>query len=306
MKETLVILLVVALGLSCTPASAPSGGSARAFSSPDEAASALIHATADWDVPRLLVILGRDGESLVSSADRPGDRARAMAFVARANERHHVVIDPSDPSTATLMVGRENWPLPIPIIERDGKWYFDSKAGREEILRRRIGSNELDAIAICRGYAEAQGQYASRIHDDSGVNQYAQRLVSTPGKQDGLAWQNPDGTWGGPAGEVVAEGIEQGFKRGEPFHGYYFKVLKAQGPSAALGTMDYVVGGAMIGGFALIAWPADYRVTGVQTFVVGWDGVVYQKDLGPDTATVAPMIERYDPDQSWTRTDDAW
>ncbi len=307
MKKTILAILFTTLGMSCTPASAPSATSPRGFSSPNEAATALVHATADWDVPQLLAILGRDAESLVASADKPGDRARAMAFVAKANEKRYVAIDPSEPSVATVMVGRDDWPIPIPLVERGGKWYFDAQAGREEILRRRVGSNELDVITLCRGYAEAQQQYASEIHDNSGIHQYAQRLVSTPGTQDGLAWQKLDGTWAGPVGEVVARGIEQGYaRRGEPFHGYYFRVLKAQGPSAALGTMDYVVGGAMIGGFALIAWPADYRVTGVQTFVVGWDGVVYQKDLGPNTATTAPLIERYDPDSSWGRTDDEW
>lgn len=309
MKTTvLVILFGIALGLlSCTPANAPSASSPRAFASPDDAATALIHSAADWDIPSMLAILGHDGEDLVASADRAGDKARAAVFVAKANEKHYIAIDPEDPSFATLMVGHEDWPLPIPIIQRDGKWYFDSKAGRDEIIRRRVGANELDAITICRGYAEAQQQYASQVHDDSGVHQYAQRLVSTPGKQDGLAWQNPDGTWGGPAGVVVARGIEQGFaERGEPFHGYYFRVLKAQGPSATLGQMDYVVGDAMIGGFALIAWPAQYRVTGVETFMVGWDGVVYQKDLGPETAAKAGLIERYEPDPTWTRTDDEW
>jgi hypothetical protein len=139
------------------------------------------------------------------------------------------------------------------------------------------------------------------------VNQYAQRIISTPGKQDGLAWQNSDGSWGGPVGEAVAQAIDQGYSsRGGPFHGYYFKVLKGQGPSARLGQLDYVIHGAMIGGFALVAWPAEYRVTGVQTFIVSYDGVVYQKDLGPDTAKIASAMDRYDPDSSWQETDDNW
>jgi len=208
---------------------------------------------------------------------------------------------------ATLTVGNDNWPLPIPIVMKNGKWYFDTEASREEILRRRIGSNELDAITICRGYVEAQEEYAERIHDDSGVNQYAQKIISAPGKHDGLAWQNPDGTWGGPVGEGVAKAIGQGYSsKSEPFHGYYFKVLMGQGPAARLGQLDYVINGAMIGGFALVAWPAEYRVTGVQTFIVSYDGVVYQKDLGPDTAKIAAAMDRYDPDKTWHETDDNW
>ncbi len=174
------------------------------------------------------------------------------------------------------------------------------------MLRRRVGENELDAITVCRGYVEAQQEYAAIIHDRSGVNEYAQRIISTPGKQDGLAWQNPDGSWGGPVGETAAKAIAQGYDRGDPFHGYYFRVLNGQGRSARLGQLDYVVEGVMIGGFALLAWPAQYRVTGVQTFMVSYDGVVYQKDLGPETTKVAASIDRYDPEESWKRTDDDW
>ena len=187
----------------------------------------------------------------------------------------------------------------------DGKWHFDSAAGHDELLKRRIGANELDVITICRGYVEAQQRYASETHDGSGVNQYAQRIISTPGKHDGLAWQNADGTWGGPVGRRVATAIEQGYAAKEPFHGYYFKTLKGQGPSARLGKLDYVVGGAMIGGFALVAWPVEYGVTGIQTFIVSYDGIVYQKDLGPQTPTLAAAMDRYDPDDTWKRTDDA-
>jgi hypothetical protein len=192
-------------------------------------------------------------------------------------------------------------------VKRDTEWYFDSKAGKQEILARRIGENELNAITICRGFDEAQHEYASEIHDNSGVNQYAQKIISTPGKHDGLAWQNPDGTWGGPVGEGVAKAIAEGYSnRTQPLHGYYFKILKGQGPAARLGQLDYVINGVMIGGFGLVAWPADYRVTGVQTFIVSYDGVVYQKDLGPDTTKIAEAMERYNPDKTWRETDDTW
>ena len=166
-------------------------------------------------------------------------------------------VDPKDPKRATFIVGNDDWPLPIPIVQKEGKWYFDTKAGREEILFRRIGANELDAIAICRGYVDAQEEYALEKHDGALVNQYAQRIISTPGKQDGLAWKNADGSWGGPIGEGVAKALEQGYSnRSQPYHGYFFKILKGQGPAAPLGQMDFVVKGAMIGGFALAAAPA--------------------------------------------------
>jgi DUF2950 family protein len=277
------------------------------FATPKEAANALIQAAANFDVPALLKILGKDGEDLVESADTVGDKNRAERFAVLAKEKMEVLTDPTNKARATVTVGNDDWPLPIPIVLRNGKWYFNTKAGHDEILRRRIGSNELDAITICRGYVEAQEDYAETIHDNSGVNQYAQKIISTPGKQDGLAWQNSDGTWGGPVGEGVAKAIGQGYSsKAEPFHGYYFKVLKGQGPSARLGQLDYVINGAMIGGFALVAWPAEYRVTGVQTFIVSYDGVVYQKDLGPDTAKIAAAMDRYDPDKTWHETDDNW
>jgi hypothetical protein len=280
---------------------------AEGFATPKAAADALIQAAAKNDVSEMLKILGKDGEDLVESADTVADKNRAIKFAALANEKSEVTTDPKNKSLATLTVGNNDWPLPIPIVEKSGKWYFDAKAGRDEILRRRIGANELDAITVCRGYVEAQEEYALTIHDASGVNQYAQKIISTPGKQDGLAWQNPDGTWGGQMGEAVAKAIDQGYTgRGEPFHGYYFKVLKGQGPSARLGRLDYVINGAMIGGFALVAWPSEYRMTGMETFIVSYDGVVYQKDLGPDTAKIAAAMDRYDPDKTWHETNDDW
>jgi Protein of unknown function (DUF2950) len=312
--------LVVALALCCLlgtpshaqpqslqfPADSPQPVQ-RLFTTPKEAADALIQAAADFNVYALLEILGPDGVDLVASEDPLQDKIRATAFAAQAREKNAVITDPKSPTLATLTVGAQNWPLPIPLVKENGKWYFDSRAGHDEILIRRIGANELDAITVCRGYDEAQEDYASEIHDDSGVNQYAQKIISTPGKHDGLAWQNPDGTWGGPVGEKVAQGIEQGMmESGEPFRGYYFKILKGQGPAARLGELDYVINGVMIGGFALAAFPAEYRVTGVQTFIVSYDGVVYQKDLGPDTVKIATAMERYNPDETWRRTDDNW
>lgn len=279
----------------------------KLFATPKEAADALIQAAGDFDLSALKEILGRDGEDLVSSEDPVQDKNRAAAFAAKAREKSSVTVDPQDSNRAEVVVGDDEWPLPIPIVRRDGKWLFDTKEGREEILLRRIGSNELDAIQICRGYVEAQHEYALEKHDGAEVNQYAQRIISTPGKHDGLAWRNADGSPGGPIGEEIAKALEQGYtNKRQPYHGYFFKILKGQGPAAPLGRMDFVVNGAMIGGFALAAAPAEYRVTGVKTFVVSYDGVVYEKDLGPSTLTVFKDMQLYNPDKTWTRTDDNW
>ncbi len=275
----------------------------KAFTTPEEAAQALIQATGSYDVPALLEILGPDAKDLVSSEDPVGDKRRSVEFAALGKEKQSVNLDPNNSDRATLSVGNEDWPFPIPMVKRNGQWYFNSKAGRQEILYRRVGENELDAITVCRGFVEAQEEYASEKHE--GLNQYAQQIISTPGKQDGLAWQNADGTWGGPVGETVAKALAEGYAPNRPpFHGYYFKVLKGQGPAAPLGQMDFVVEGVMIGGFALAAAPAQYRVTGVQTFIVSYEGIVYQKDLGPDTLTIFNKMELYNPDKTWHRTDE--
>src|SRR4029077_3253684 len=277
----------------------------KEFDTPQQAVDSLVQAAESFDVTALKEILGPESTDLISSEDPVGDKNRAVAFAAKAKEKNSVATDAKNANRAILTVGIDDFPFPIPILKHKGKWYFDTKAGRQEILNRRIGANELDAIAICRGFGEAQHEYAQEKHDDSKVNQYAQRIISTPGKQDGLAWQNPDGTWGGPVGEKVAKALEQGYSNpSQPFHGYYFKVLKGQGSAAPLGQMDFVVEGAMIGGFALTAAPAQYRVTGVQTFIVGSNGVVYQKDLGPDTLKKFQSMDRYNPDKTWKVTED--
>ena len=192
-------------------------------------------------------------------------------------------------------------PFPVPLVKLNEKWHFEAKAGSQELFYRRIGGNELDAIDICHGYVEAQYEYAYQPREGYTVNQFAQRITSTPGKQDGLAWQNTDGTWGGPVGEKIARAIEQGYSpTAQPYHGYFYKILKGQGPAAPLGEMNYVVEGAMIGGFALVAAPAEYGVTGLKTFIVSNDGIVYQKDFGPATLNEFIKMEFFNPDQSWT------
>src|SRR5262245_45144021 len=277
---------------------------ARKFNTPEQAAEALVQAAEKFDVAELDAIFGPDGDNLISTGEPVLDKERATEFAAQAREKMIVSIDPKNKKRATLYVGNDDWPSPVPIVQSGGKWSFDAKAGRQEILYRRIGRNELDAIEICHGCVEAQPEYALEKHDGSEVNQYAQRIISRPGKQDGLAWRNPDGSIGGPVGEEIARVIEQGYSsKYEPYHGYYFKVLKGQGPAAPLGEMNYVVNGVMIGGFALIAAPAQYRITGVKTFMVSQDGVVYQKDLGPNSLEVAKNIELFNPDKTWTPVD---
>lgn len=308
---TFVVALSGALAISSQAqpkssekASSPQPGQ-KTFGTPQQAAEALIHAAEQFDVPALNEIFGPDGKSLVATADAVQDKNRIALFVAKAHEKKLVIMDSKN--HASLSVGDDDWPFPVPIVKQGGKWYFDSKAGLDEVLRRRIGANELDAIAICRGFVDAQKEYASQIHDDSGIAQYAQRIISTPGKQDGLVWKNPDGSLGGPISEGIANAIEQGYtSRTQPYHGYYFKVLKGQGPAAPMGQLDFVIEGVMIGGFALVAAPAEYRVTGVQTFIVSHDGIVYQKDLGPETLQAFKDMERYNPDKTWHRTDDEW
>lgn len=278
------------------------------FSSPQAAVEMLIKATGDYDVPALMQLFGPAGEDFITSADPVRDKNASMAFADLARKKNEIKIDPSKKDRAILEVGDDDYPFPVPLVKKSGKWHFDSAAGRNEILYRRIGANELDAIQVCRGYVEAQRQYSLTVHDDSGVNQYAQRLISTPGKQDGLYWQNADGTPGGSVSEAVAKALAEGYtlEKNTAYHGYYFKILKGQGPDAPLGRLDYVIQDVMIGGFALVAVPAEYRVTGVKTFMVGPNGVVYEKDMGPDSLKIAKEMDLYNPDKTWHETEDQW
>jgi len=288
-----------------SPATAAASGGAKTFSSPQQAADVLIDAADKFDQDALIGLVGRGNSDLIQTGDSVQDRERARQFSALAQEKKTVSVDPKTHNRAVLSVGKDDWPFPIPIVKAGDKWSFDANAGRKEILARRIGGNELDAIALCRGFVDAQYEYAQKPREGYDVNQYAQHIISTPGKQDGLAWQDPDGTWHGPAGESVARAIQAGYSKGsEPYHGYFFKALTAQGPAAPLGAMNYIVKGAMIGGFALAAAPAEYGKTGIQTFIVGYDGVVYQKNVGPKTLEEFQKMQLYNPDKSWTPVKD--
>ena len=296
---SLCVLILLAFA-SFTPAQTTVATKAKSFPTAEEAASALIEAAEKFDETALVQILGPDSYDIIHTGEPARDREVAKEFAAQARVKNNVAMQPKNSRRAFLTIGDDEWPFPVPLVKGASGWSFDSRAGRMEILYRRVGSNELNAIQICRGYVEAQHEYAL-IKRGTGVNQYAQRIISTPGKQDGLAWQNSDGAWDGPIGEKVAHAIARGYtSRTEPFHGYFFRVLKGQGPAAPLGQLDFVVKDVMIGGFALIAFPAQYRLSGVQTFMVSHDGVVYQKDLGPKTLELAAAIDRFNPDKSWT------
>jgi len=273
----------------------------RTFDTPQQAADRLIDAAEKFDVQAIEELFGPKDGDIVLSGEYAQDRQRATEFAAKAREKHGISRNATDPNRAVLVVGNDEWPFPVPIVRRAGRWSFDGNDGRREIIRRRIGGNELDAIRICRGYVEAQHEYALKVREGYDVNQYARRIVSTPGTQDGLAWQNADGTWDGPVGDAIARAIEQGYtSRAEPYHGYFFKVLAGQGSAAPLGAMDYLVKNVMIGGFALVAAPAEYRVTGVKTFIVSHDGVVYQRDLGPATLAEFQRMNVFNPDRLWS------
>ena len=296
--KTLIPMLALLVGTSALAAS-PSGP--RTFATTQAAADALVAAAGADDAKALLALFGPDGKKLVSSGDAVQDRNDRAHFAALAKEKLAVVVDPKDPKKATVVAGPDGWPFPAPLVEKDGKWAFSSKKGVTELVDRRIGANELDAIEICHGYVEAQKAYAEEDRDGNGVLEYAQRVISTKGKREGLVWWNADGTIDGPISEGIAKAIAEGYRdRTQPFHGYHFRVLKKQGPNARLGTLDYVIGGKMIGGFALVAWPAAYRSSGVKTFIVNHDGAVFETDLGKDTATIASGITRFDPGEGWT------
>ena len=305
-KLTLIVFAIVNCTLLTSLRAAPAKPTQKHFDTPQQAAEMLVQVAATFDTAAAKEILGPDSTDIISSEDPVTDKNEAQTFAAKAKEKLSIEADKTDPNRAIISVGNDALPFPIPLVKQSGKWVFDTNVGRQEISNRRIGANELNAIAICRGFVEAQHEYAAEKHDDSKVNQYAQNIISSPGKHDGLAWQNADGTWGGPVGPEVAKALQQGYsaKPDTVYHGYYFKVLKGQGPAAPMGQMDFVIDGAMIGGFALAAAPAQYRVTGVKTFIVGPDGKVYEKDFGKDTLKKFQAMDRYNPDETWHETTD--
>jgi Protein of unknown function (DUF2950) len=293
---TLAAIMASALMSSACPAQ-------QSFSSPDAAADALAAAVKNGTKRQLLKVLGNAAEEIIDSGDDVADARTRNAFISTYDARHS--IQAGGNQKATLILGTEDFQFPIPLVNRTGGWEFDASAGRLEILYRRIGRNELDAIQTCLAFVDAQKEYAEKDHGD-GVGVYAQRIVSSAGKKDGLFWR--DDADPSPLGELAAQASAEGYrleKNGTPYHGYYFRVLKGQGPDAPGGALYYVVRGKMIGGFALLAYPADYGNSGVMSFVVNHAGTVYQKDLGRRTYIFAKYTTLFDPDQTWKKVDTA-
>ena len=288
--------------LLCTAASVVNAQ--QAFKSPDEAASALVSAAKTGDRKAIVSVLGPDGNDIVSSGDEVADAATRQKFVAAYDAKHEITMEGDN--KAVMVIGQEDFPLPIPLVRKDGMWRFDTTAGREEILFRRIGRNELDVIQTCLAYVDAQNDYADKDRTGAGKGIYAQRIVSSPGKKDGLYWPDVQGNDPSPLGEFIAQATGQGYRVGggrTPYHGYYYKILTKQGAAAPDGELEYVVRGKMIGGFALVAYPAEYENSGVMTFIVNHNGQVYQKDLGAHTARLAERMTSFNPDSTWKKVD---
>ncbi len=274
----------------------------KTFSSADEASHALVMALKNDDDKTLLQILGPEGKEIISSGDPAEDQANRANFVAKFHEMHRLVEEPD--GTTTLYIGVENWPTPIPLVNKGGSWCFDTRAGKQEILYRRVGQNEMSAIRVCQELVAAQKEYFSKENSE-----YAQRFVSDEGKHDGLYWLGTDNEFESPIGPLVANAgspgdLAKNLQTGPvPFRGYFFRILTRQGKHASGGAQDYVVNGKMTRGFAFVAYPAEYRNSGVMTFVVNQDGVVYEKDLGQRTETLAKDMKGFDPDSSWQKAE---
>jgi hypothetical protein len=274
------------------------------FATPEYAVQALLRAAENDDTAALLKLFGPGGQDVFESGDPAEDNNTRAEFARLAHDKIRINIDSTNPDKATFSIGQEGWPFPVPLVRRNGNWEFDSAQGRVEILAHRIGENELDVIEVCRGFVEAQFEYASEDRGGTGTLAYAQKVMSSPGKRDGLYWE-------GTPGSLVAKAFAQATivsamnsKKPAPYHGYYFRLLKSQGADVPSGAFDYVVDGNMIGGFALVAWPAEYAVSGIQTFIVSHEGIVYQKDLGLSTATLGIQMNQFNPDKSWRQVAD--
>jgi hypothetical protein len=277
----------------------PAALAQQTFKSPDDAATALAAAVKSGKQD-LLKVLGSGGEDIVSSGDDVADSAARDKFAAAYDAKHSVKVDGK---RATLILGGEDFPFPVPLIHTKGGWEFDADEGRKEIVYRRIGRNELDTIQTCLAFVDAENEYADKDRGE-GAGVYAQHVVSSPGKKDGLYW--PSDANDSPLGQLAAEASTEGYKAGsepQPYHGYYYRILTRQGASAPGGALDYVVKGKMIGGFALVAWPADYGNSGVMTFIVNHAGTVYQRDLGEGTEAHVKAIKSFDPDKSWKKVE---
>ncbi len=299
----ILILGMITMTASVGLASDTSHFKGEAFNSPKAAVTALISAVRELNVQKVLKILGPDARDIIFSGDKVQAGAGVQKFLKKYKERHKIEL--TSPTRAILYLGHEEWPYPIPIVKVGNKWYFDTKAGREEIINRRIGSNELMAIKVLEAYVEAQLEYASKDRDGDGILEFAQKIKSDPGKRNGLYWPVKPGEKPSPFGPLIAKAAAEGYRKTSekpiPYHGYYFKILTRQGKHAPGGTYDYVVHGNMVLGFGMIAYPAKYGVSGIMTFAVNQKGIIYEIDLGPKTADIVNHKAAFDPTKKWHR-----
>jgi hypothetical protein len=307
--SVLVVAAILAVGLSRGAFAAEVKQIAqKAFKSPEEAVKGLMEALKSNDTKALLDILGPEGKELTSSGDKVRDKSEREGFIKKYEEMSKLLTETDN--KVILVVGKNEWPLAIPIVKKGETWVFDTKAGKEEMLNRRIGRNELNTIQVCLAYVDAQREYAMKDRDSNKVREYAQKFRSTKGKKDGLYWAAKEGEEQSPFGPLAAQAVREGYtgkKPGDnpvPYQGYFYRILKAQGKNAPDGAYDYVINGKMIGGFALVAYPAEYGVSGVMTFIVNHDGVVYEKDLGKETNKIASAMTKFDPDKTWKKVED--
>jgi hypothetical protein len=295
------LIFLIAISIPVLPISAQEVKQ-KVFGSPEEAMKAFAEAVQAGNMKDVMAILGREGEDILSSGDEVADKADRERFLKKYQERVDLV---KDRDRISVILGNDHFPFAIPIMKKGEGWVFDTKTGKEEVLNRRIGRNELAAIQVCEAYVEAQREYASTDRERNGIIQYAQKIVSDAGRRNGLYWKAAEGEVPSPLGPFAAKAATEGYKKKDekpvPYHGYYYKILKGQGMSAPGGAYNYVINGHMVAGFALVAWPAEYNVSGVMTFVVNQNGTVYQKDLGPKTEELAKAMTLYNPDRTWKR-----
>lgn len=297
-------LVATIAALLLAASSSAQQGSEKTFASPGEAALALYTAVKANDNQTLAAIFGSNSSDILHTGDNVADKNMADAFIRRYEQMHRVVIEPDQ--TVTLYIGAENWPFPIPIVKNSaGAWYFDTQSGKEEILRRRVGRNENDAIEVLGNLVDAQRDYASEPREGDKTKHYALKFLSDDGRQNGLYWKTSENDPPSPIGPLLVSAASQGYRvqqgHSAPFHGYYYRMLTKQGSAAKGGALDYVVDGKLTRGFAFVAYPAEYRNSGVMTFIVNQNGVIYQKDLGSQTEQTASELQEYNPDSGWER-----
>jgi hypothetical protein len=325
---TIALLLIALCGRGCTsstnpstsdatatdasttqPSTEPAGPPQTTFASPDDAVAALVAAVRANDIPKLEEIFGAGGDDILNSGDQVADNETRHNFLEKYDEKHQLITN--DDGSVTLAIGDNDWPMPIPLVkDDDGKsWLFDTDAGKNEIINRRVGNNELNVIEVCKAICDAEKEYARRDPDRDGVPEYARKFISDPGRKNGLYWDTAEGEAASPLGIFAAAAEQEGYSTnnptGEPrpYHGYYYRIITAQGKDAPGGAQDYVINGRLLGGFAVVAWPADYGNSGIMTFIANYTGDVYQKDLGDDTDKLARAMTEYNPDSTWTKQD---